>query len=196
MKTEELTEIGLTEEQAKQVFALNGKDIEKHKKRITELETERDNFKTQLDTANETLKKFDGIDPAKMQDEIETYKTKAANAEKEYAKKIAQRDQRDWVNTQLDKYGVTSPYARKQLAAECMSEDSGLTWKDNSFYGFDDFMKAAKKNDPSLYKTEEEKAAEKKAEESEENKPHFTLPKEGEKPPAGGEKKHEIPKLW
>ena len=32
MKKEELLNIGLTEEQADKVFAMNGKDIEKHKK--------------------------------------------------------------------------------------------------------------------------------------------------------------------
>ena len=32
MKKEELLSIGLTEEQADKVFAMNGKDIEKHKK--------------------------------------------------------------------------------------------------------------------------------------------------------------------
>lgn len=196
MKTEELTEIGLTDEQAKQVFALNGKDIEKHKKRVSELEGERDNYKSQLDTANETLKKFEGIEPEKMQAEIDAYKTKAENAEKEYARKIEQRDQRDWVDAQLDKYGVTSPYARKQLATECMSENSGLTWKDSSFYGFDDFMKAAKKNDPGLYQTEEEKAAAEKAAGLEEKKPHFTAPPEGTPHSGEGEKRHEIPKLW
>ena len=34
MKTEELLEIGLTEEQATKVLAINGKDIERYKKAV------------------------------------------------------------------------------------------------------------------------------------------------------------------
>ena len=82
MKTEELTAIGLTEEQASQVLAMNGKDIEKYKKQITTVEGERDAAKAQLDTANATLKKFEGIDPQQIQQELQTYKTQAEEAEK------------------------------------------------------------------------------------------------------------------
>ena len=163
MKTEELTALGLTEEQVKGVFALNGKDIAaeqaKHSKAIAAVETERDDLKTRLATAETTLKGFEGIDPAKVKQEIEDYKKRAEDAEKGYTAKITARDQQDWINTKLDEYGVKSPYARKQLAAECMSEESGLTWKDGAFFGFDDFMKAAKAKDADLYQTAEEKAA-------------------------------------
>lgn len=135
MKTEELTAIGLTEEQATQVLAMNGKDIEKHKKQITVLEGERDAAKAQLDTANETLKKFEGIDPQQIQTELQTYKTKAEEAEKKFTREMTQRDQRDWIGKKLDEYGVTSPYARRQLTSDIMAEDSGLSWKDGAYYG-------------------------------------------------------------
>lgn len=159
MKTEELTAIGLTEEQATQVLAMNGKDIEKHKKQITTVEGERDAFKAQLDTANETLKKFEGIDPQQIQTELQTYKTKAEEAEKKFTREMTQRDQRDWIGKKLDEYGVTSPYARRQLTSDIMAEDSGLSWKDGAYYGFDDFMKSAKEKDNGLYQTAEEKKA-------------------------------------
>ena len=107
----------------------------------------------------------------------------------------------------MEEYGVTSPYARKQLMAECMDEKSGLKWKgadtgfygfddfmkgaDTGFYGFDDFMKDAKKADPSLYQSAEEKAAsEKEAQEAAKtaeaakNAPKFTSP--AAQPASGG----------
>lgn len=176
MKTDELTSIGLTDEQATQVLAINGKDIEKHKSRITSLEEERDNYKNQLDTANATLKKFDGIDPTKFQEEIQTYKSQAEEAERNYNLKITQRDQRDWLNKKLDAYGVSSPLARKQIVSECMDEDSGLTWKDGSFFGFDDYMKSEKEKDSTLYLTAEEKAEKEKATKLKEKSPYFTGP--------------------
>lgn len=194
MKTEELTAIGLTDEQATQVLAINGKDIEKHKSRITALEGERDNYKSQFETANATLKKFEGIDPEKIQEEIQTYKDKAANAEKDFNRQITQRDQKDWINAKLDEYGVTSPYSRRQLTSDCMADDSGLKWKDGSFFGFDDFMKAAKEKDNSLYLTKEEKEEAEKAAKLKNNAPTFTGPT-GDPDPGSG-KKFTPPKIF
>lgn len=194
MKTEELTAIGLTEEQATQVLAINGKDIEKHKTRITTLEGERDNYKAQLDTANATLKKFEGIDPQQIQTELQTYKTQAEEAEKKFTREITQRDQKDWIGKKLDEYGVTSPFARRQLTSDCMAEDSGLTWKDGSFFGFDDFMKSAKEKDNSLYQTAEEKAEAEKAAALKDKAPTFTGPT-GD-PAPGSDKKFTPPKVF
>lgn len=194
MKTEELTAIGLTEEQATQVLAMNGKDIEKHKKQITTVEGERDAFKAQLDTANETLKKFEGIDPQQIQTELQTYKTKAEEAEKKFTREMTQRDQKDWIGKKLDEYGVTSPYARRQLTSDIMAEDSGLSWKDGAYYGFDDFMKSAKEKDNGLYQTAEEKAAAEKEAAQKAKAPTFTGPT-GD-PAGGGEKKFTPPKIF
>ena len=194
MKTEELTAIGLTEEQATQVLAMNGKDIEKHKKQITTVEGERDAFKAQLDTANETLKKFEGIDPQQIQTELQTYKTKAEEAEKKYTREMTQRDQRDWIGKKLDEYGVTSPYARRQLTSDIMAEESGLSWRDGAYFGFDDFMKSAKEKDNGLYQTAEEKAEAEKAAAQKAKAPTFTGPT-GD-PAGGGDKKFTPPKVF
>ena len=194
MKTEELTAIGLTEEQATQVLAINGKDIEKHKKQLTTVEGERDAYKAQLDTANATLKKFEGIDPQQIQTELQTYKTQAEEAEKKFNREITQRDQKDWIGKKLDEYGVTSPFARRQLTSDCMAEGSGLTWKDGSFFGFDDFMKSAKEKDNSLYQTAEEKAAAEKEAALKEKAPTFTGPI-GD-PTPGSDKKFTPPKVF
>ena len=75
MKTAELTALGITEEIATQILAINGKDIENAKaakdKEIAALTTERDGLKTRLDTADAALKKFEGIDPEQIQKEIQ-----------------------------------------------------------------------------------------------------------------------------
>ena len=194
MKTEELTAIGLTEEQASQVLAMNGKDIEKYKKQITTVEGERDAAKAQLDTANATLKKFEGIDPQQIQQELQTYKTQAEEAEKKYTRELTQRDQKDWIGKKLDEYGVSSPYARRQLTSDCMAEGSGLTWKDGAFFGFDDFMKSAKEKDNGLYQTAEEKAAAEKEAANKANAPTFTGPT-GD-PTPGTDKKFTPPKVF
>lgn len=190
MKTAELTAIGLTEEQATQVLAMNGKDIESAKaakdKVIADLTGERDDYKARLETAETTLKGFEGIDPEKIQQELQTYKQKAEDAEKDFAKKILKRDQSDWLKGKLDEYGVASPFARKQLIAEITDEASGLKWKDGAFMGLDDYMKSAKEKDAGLYQTAEEKAAAEKAAAEAAKAPKFTAP--GGNPKPEGEK--------
>lgn len=207
MKTAELTALGITEEVASQVLAINGKDIENAKatvtaakdKEIAALTTERDGFKSQLDTATATLKKFEGIDPEQIQQELQTYKTQAEETEKKYARELTQRDQKDWLKAKLDEYGVKSPLARRQITADVMSEESGLKWqpaKDDKpamFFGFDDYMKAAKAEDDTLYQTAEEKAAAEKAAELEKKAPTFTGPT-GD--PGSGAEKYTPPKIF
>ena len=197
MKTEELTALGLTDEQAKQVHALNGKDIEAAKaakdKAIDDLKAERDGLQTRLGTAEDTLKKFEGIDPQKIQQEIQDWKQKAEDAKADFAKQMTQRDQKDWIKAKLDEYGVSSPYARSAITAECMSPYAGLTWKDGAFFGFDDFMKAAKQKDAGLYQTAEEKAAAEKAGKQKEKAPAFTGPTGS---PGSGSEKYTPPKIF
>lgn len=209
MKTAELTALGISEEVAAKVLAINGKDIENaktsvseaKKKEIDKLTGERDGLRTQLDTANETLKKFEGIDPKQIQDELKTYKERAEKAEQDYARGITERDQRDWLKKKLDDYGVKSPLARKQIMQEVMSPEDGLKWQPEKgdkpalFFGFDDYMKAAKAEDDTLYQTAEEKAAAEQQEDLEKGGPEFTGPA-GDKPGAGGKERYTPPKIF
>lgn len=66
MKTEELIALGLSEDQIKGVFALNGtdieklkQDIEKHKQDVIKAKEELEGVKTQLGEANATIKGFE-----------------------------------------------------------------------------------------------------------------------------------------
>ena len=197
MKTAELTALGVSEEVAAQILAINGKDIENAKaakdKEITTLTAERDDLKTRLATAEDTLKKFGDKTPEQIQQEIKDYQQKAADAEKDYSKKILQRDQKDWVKAQLDTYDVKSPLARKQIITEVMDEENGLKWKDGAFVGFGEFMEAAKKEDASLYLTAEEKKAAEEAAAAAAKAPKFTGSTGGNE---GKEKKYTPPVIF
>ena len=70
MKKEELLNIGLTEEQADKVFAMNGKDIEKHKKAAEDAKADKEALEQQVadrDKDIAELKKTSG-DAAKIQE--------------------------------------------------------------------------------------------------------------------------------
>ena len=209
MKTAELTALGISEEIASKILAMNGKDIENakasaseaKKKEIDALTEARDNLQTQLDTANETLKKFENIDPEQIQSELNTYKERAEQAEQKYVKDITERDQKEWLKKKLDDYGVKSPLARKQIVSEIMSPEEGLKWtpakgdKPGAFYGFEEYMKAAKEEDDTLYQTDEEKAAAQKQKDLEGDEPKFTDPL-GDEPGVGGKEKFTPPAIF
>ena len=177
----------------KKAFFESYKSVGEYNKAVAKLTEARDSLQSRLETAETTLQAFEGMDAEKVKAELSEWKKKAEDAETKFNAQITARDQQDWLKAKLEEYGVTSPYARKQLMAECMDEKSGLKWKggDTGFYGFDDFMKDAKKADPSLYQSAEEKAAsEKEAQEAAKtaeaakNAPKFTSP--AAQPASGG----------
>lgn len=103
MKTEDLKAQGLTEEQISFVMAENGKDIGKVKKDLENMTVERDKEKSRADTAEETLKGFDGVDVEGLNKSIADWKKKAEDAEKDYKQKLADRDFNDLVSAEIAK---------------------------------------------------------------------------------------------
>lgn len=95
MNTENLKAQGLTDEQISFVMAENGKDIGKIQKKLDDMTAERDKEKGRADTAETTLKNFDGVDVEKLNKDIAEWKKKAEDAEKDYQQKIADRDFND-----------------------------------------------------------------------------------------------------
>lgn len=63
MKTEDLQAKGLSQEQIDFVMAENGKDV-------NAIKAERDGYKTQLDTAQASLKAMEGVDAAGLQTKV------------------------------------------------------------------------------------------------------------------------------
>lgn len=192
MKTSELKELGLTQEQIDAVFKLNGLDIENARAQVTTITAERDDLKARLQTAEDTLKGFEGKSADDVKAEIAQYKQQAEEASQNFQLQMTRRDQRDWINGKLDEYGVASPYARRQLTADVMDEKEGLKWKDNAYQGFDDFMKTAKEKDTGLYQTAEEKKAAEEQANLEKGSPRFTGPSGNQQP----EQKYTPPKLF
>lgn len=132
-------------------------EFDKQTKKLTAAEADRDTYKGQLDTANETLEKFKDIDPEKQAEEIQKYKQAAKEAQEAADKRILQRDQRDWVNKQFDEIGVTATHTREYYAGKVMDEKDGLKWKNGEFVGFKDYISKENERDH-FYQTEAEKA--------------------------------------
>ena len=80
----------------------NYKTVSEVNKKIGKLEAERDGFKTRAETAETTLKGFDGVDVDTIKKDLETYKQKAADAEKDFNQKIYERDFKDALTAKLN----------------------------------------------------------------------------------------------
>ncbi len=102
MTKEELEALGLTAEQITGVQGLNTKEVNAAKQQA---ETERDGYKSQLDTATTELAKFKDVDPAKLNEQIASLNQQLADQKAKYEKKIADRDFNDSVSSAITSAG-------------------------------------------------------------------------------------------
>ena len=171
MKTEDLQAQGLNEDQIKYVFAENGKDIAAEKKRADTAEKDRDSWKNRAETAENTLKGFEGKDFDAIQKDRDEWKQKAETAEADYKQQIYDRDFSDALSTAMESYKFSSDYAKTAVMAEIKS--AGLKLLDGKIIGINDMIESIKAKDASAFVTE-----------SQEEKAKFTTPP-GQKPKEG-----------
>ena len=126
-------------------------------KTLTKVESERDAWKERAETAENTLKSFDGIDPESIKGELATWKQKAADAEKEYNNKIYERDFADALKTALEDVEFSSASAKKAVMADI--KEAGLKLKDGKILGLNDLLEQMKKDDASAFVDEGQKQA-------------------------------------
>jgi len=167
MKRKFLEDLGLEKDVIDQIMAENGKDIEAEKKKTEKAEGERDSLQSQLTTAQDTLKGFEGIDPADIQRQITDWKKKAEDAERDYKEKLEKRDFDDALKAELETVKFSSEAAKKAVMAEIT--EAGLKLKDGKIMGLSDLLSQIKERDASAFVDEEE-------EEQEQNKARFTTP--------------------
>lgn len=102
MQRKFLEDMGLEKDVIDRIMAENGSDINKTKEK---LEAERDNYKSQLETAQETLKGFGGVDVKELQGKITQLTADLTAKETEYQQKLADRDFSDKLNDLISKSG-------------------------------------------------------------------------------------------
>lgn len=97
MKRKFLEDMGLTKEQVDGIMAENGNDIEAVKQ-------DRDNYKAQLETAQTTLKSFEGVNISELQGKVAELTGSLATKDAEYQKQLADRDFNDLLKTTAEGY--------------------------------------------------------------------------------------------
>ena len=153
MKKEELLNIGLTEEQADKVFAMNGKDIEKHKKAAEDARADKEALEQQVadrDKDIAELKKTSG-DAAKIQEKLDELQGKYDKETEAYKAQLAQRDYQTAIDKAIADRGVKFSSKSAEKAFRAGIGDSKLEMKDGALDGFDKYLEKAKSEDPSAF---------------------------------------------
>lgn len=138
-----------------------------HEKKIGKVETDRDNWKEKAETAEETLKSFDGIDPAQIQTELATWKKKAEDAESNAQKQIYERDFSDALKAELEVYKFSSEAAKRDVMSQIKAAE--LKLKDGKILGLSDLIGQIKEKDASAFVDETQQQAN-------QNRARFTSP--------------------
>lgn len=142
---------------------LSEKEVEK---KLSKAESDRDSWKERAETAEETLKKFDGKDVDAMQREIDDWKKKAEDAEKNFNAKEDEREKQELLKEAFADIEFTSNAAKNAIMAQ-ISENVSV--KNGKLIGFNDLLEDAKKNDASAFVDKEQQSLE-------QNKARFTNP--------------------
>lgn len=135
-------------------------------KKLSKLQTENESLKERAETAEETLKGFEGKDFDTITRERDEWKKKAEDAEKEYSAKEAEREKQELLKEAMVEIEFTSESAKKAIMTQIAE---GVSVKNGKLIGFNDLLEDAKKNDASAFVNKEQQNLE-------QNKARFTGP--------------------
>lgn len=142
----------------------NYKTVSEFEKKVSKLEAENESLKDRAETAEETLKGFEGKDFDTITKERDEWKKKAEDAEKEYSAKEAEREKQELLKEAFAEIEFTSTAAKNAIMAQ-ISESVSV--KNGKLIGFNDLLEDAKKNDASAFVNKEQQILE-------QNKAKFT----------------------
>lgn len=142
----------------KKALSEHYKNAAEHNKAISKLEADRDAWKEKAESAEETLKGFEGIDPEQVQTELATWKKKAEDAEKDRDAKLYERDFADALKAELEGVKFTSEAAKKSVMADI--KEAGLKLKDGKILGLNDLISQMKEKDASAFVDEKQEELE------------------------------------
>lgn len=142
---------------------LSEREVEK---KLSKLQNENESLKERAETAEETLKGFEGKDFDTITKERDEWKKKAEDAEKEYSAKEAEREKQELLKEAFAEIEFTSESAKKAIMAQIAE---GVSVKNGKLIGFNDLLEDAKKNDASAFVDKEQQSLE-------QNKAKFTTP--------------------
>jgi hypothetical protein len=140
---------------------LSEREVEK---KLSKLQNENESLKERAETAEETLKGFEGKDFDTITKERDEWKKKAEDAEKEYFAKEAEREKQELLKEAFADIEFTSTAAKNAIMAQI---GENVSVKNGKLIGFNDLLEDAMKNDASAFVNKEQQNLE-------QNKAKFT----------------------
>lgn len=124
----------------------NYKTVAEYQKKVDALEK----AEAEANTAKEAIAKFEGIDPEKLKEEVETYKKAAKDIEDKYKAEADARAFGEAAEELLKGYTFSSNAAKSHVMARL--KDSGLKVIDGAIMGGKDFMTKLQSEDAEAFK--------------------------------------------
>lgn len=147
MKKADLIALGLAEDVVEKVIVLHGKDIEAHKAKVTNAESERDQFKTQLTEANQQIESFKGMDIETIKKTADDYKTKFEQAQLDAQKQLDAMKFDHALESALTGAKVKNPKTVQPL----LSRDALKLKEDGTIEGLEDQLTKIKSENDYLF---------------------------------------------
>lgn len=151
MKKEELSSIGLTEEQAEKVFSMNGKDVEKYKKAAEDAKADKAAVEQQLADRDKDIEALRALDADGLKQQLSDLQAKYTTETEQYKAQLADRDYSDAITRAIAENSIkfTSKAAEKAYIADLKARK--LPLKDGTLDGFEAYHKAQMEADPSAF---------------------------------------------
>lgn len=147
MQRKFLEDLGLEKEIVDKIMDENGSDLEKAK---AKLEAERDNYKSQLETAQNALKEFEGVDIKDLQEKINTLNDDLKRKDTEYTQKIADME----FNSVLDG-AINSSGAKNAKAVKALLDLESLKASKNQADDINKALEAVKTENDYMFESKE-----------------------------------------
>lgn len=136
------------ETEIKSELSKNYKNVAEVNKTTERLESEKDSWKERAETAETTLKGFDGKDFDTITRERDEWKKKAEDAEKNFNAKEAEREKQELLKEAFADIKFSSNAAKNAIMAQIAES---VSVKNGKLIGFNDLLEDAKKNDASAF---------------------------------------------
>lgn len=105
MKKEELIALGLSEEQVKEVFRLNGIDINASNTKVEQVNEELKQYKSQFEETKKQLDALKDLKPEELTNQVSELNQKLATQKADFEKQIAERDFNDLLSKSITANG-------------------------------------------------------------------------------------------
>ena len=150
IKRKDLEGLGIEKEAVDKIMDWNGQDIEAEKAKATAAEGERDNYKSQLETATAELDKLKDMKPEEMQATIQKLQGDLKAKDEEYAKKEADR-----MFTDTLKEAIKAAGGRNEKAVMALLDVETLKESKDQTEDIKKALETAKESDAYLFGADE-----------------------------------------